>query len=249
MRWVLLVVVAVLAGLVVGVASVPQRTQPMPGEPTDELSPPEPHAALDAQRLETLLDLTARPEVVEEVRSPPAVRLQGTLREVDDERSMALVEVKGRALLVLRGMFIDGWEVETIEQRRIGLRRRGTRHWVAFGDEPASSPAVAPPAVHALQRAELERTLPTLSHRVLQTTRATPVFSNGALRGFRLDFNERSPLLDVGLASGDVIIAVNGQPVTPSLAMDLAGKWQTLHHVELNVERRGQPLSLHYQLN
>ena len=77
-----------------------------------------------------------------------------------------------------------------------------------------------------------------------------PVFASGQLVGVQLaSVPEDSVLRRGGFQAGDVVRAVNGQPVTnPTLVLQLPLKLQSADVIEVQVERNGQPLTLTYHL-
>lgn len=76
--------------------------------------------------------------------------------------------------------------------------------------------------------------------------RATPRFEGGKLAGVKLSAVKRdSWYTEVGLKSGDVVVAVDGySPQDPGHALELWAKLRERSTVELSVLRQGKPLSL-----
>ena len=75
--------------------------------------------------------------------------------------------------------------------------------------------------------------------------RLIPTFDHGALTGIRLLGGiADSPAGAIGLASGDVVMAINGAPIqSPQQMLDLYADLDQLTIVELSGTRRGRPLT------
>jgi general secretion pathway protein C len=71
---------------------------------------------------------------------------------------------------------------------------------------------------------------------------------NGAMNGFLLsEIQPNSIFKQIGLRDGDLLNAVNGQPVNdPGKAMTMLQSLQNQPSITLNVVRNGVPTQLHY---
>jgi general secretion pathway protein C len=78
--------------------------------------------------------------------------------------------------------------------------------------------------------------------------RAIPNMQNGAMNGFLLsEIQPNSIFKQIGLKDGDLLNAVNGQPVNdPGKAMTMLQSLQNQPSITLNVVRNGVPTQLHY---
>jgi general secretion pathway protein C len=78
--------------------------------------------------------------------------------------------------------------------------------------------------------------------------RAIPNVQNGTANGFRLsEIQPNSIFQQIGLQDGDVLRAINGQPVgDPSKAMSMMQSLQNQSSITLNVMRNGAPTQIQY---
>jgi type II secretion system protein C len=80
--------------------------------------------------------------------------------------------------------------------------------------------------------------------------RATPNVENGAANGFRLsEIQPNSIFQQIGLRDGDLLSAVNGQPIgDPVKAMAMLQSLQSQSSITLNIVRNGAPTQLYYSI-
>jgi len=78
--------------------------------------------------------------------------------------------------------------------------------------------------------------------------RAIPNVQNGAANGFQLsEIQPNSIFQQIGLQDGDLLSAINGQPVgDPTKAMSMMQSLQNQSSITLNVVRNGTPMQLQY---
>lgn len=85
---------------------------------------------------------------------------------------------------------------------------------------------------------------------VARGARILPSLTDGRPTGFKLYAVRPSSLYAaLGLHNGDTVVAVNGLSLaSPDTALDAYRRLRTADHLDLELRRRGEPLTLHYQL-
>ena len=80
--------------------------------------------------------------------------------------------------------------------------------------------------------------------------RLVPQLRDGQPAGFRLaGVGDEGPFAALGLASGDVLLEVNGRPITsPDTAFAAYAALRTASHVWLVIERGGQRQRMDYAI-
>jgi general secretion pathway protein C len=73
--------------------------------------------------------------------------------------------------------------------------------------------------------------------------------SNNQILGYKFEHNDRRVMQAMGLRPGDIIVEVNGQPVTdPSTLSGLLGQLSTATSLSLGIERNGQRENLNINM-
>jgi general secretion pathway protein C len=264
LRFLPLFVLAVVAFLVVeplmtGLEVTLQGTPP-PASPL--APPPSAHAPqLPWARLGELLGLPLssgpRSDLPPPSPTPLPARLLGTLSSSRRERSVAaLLLSSGRTISVWEGDVVLDAEVVEIEREAIVLRRGATLQRLAMRDGPAIPSTltawVVPMSVNefVVSRAEVMSRLGDL-YSLSREVHVVPAFRDGHPIGFRFArVGADSPATTLGLKSGDVIRAVNGQPLdSMQRLLSLVAALERTTQVDLEVERAGQVLTHHYRFN
>ncbi|MBL8621337.1 MAG: hypothetical protein JNK64_08540 [Myxococcales bacterium] len=85
---------------------------------------------------------------------------------------------------------------------------------------------------------------------LIGAARIVPAIADGQPAGFKLyAMRPGSPLVVMGLANGDTLRAINGLPLTSAdRALEAYSRLRATDHLTLEVTRRGQPLTLRYQI-
>lgn len=85
---------------------------------------------------------------------------------------------------------------------------------------------------------------------IARGARVIPSVTDGRPSGFKLyAVRPDSLYAALGLRSGDTVVAVNGLPVTnPDTALEAYTRVRAADHLDVELRRRGQPLTLHYRL-
>jgi len=189
--------------------------------------------------------------------APFPARLLGTLSSTLRERSVAtLLMTSGRARSVWEGDLVLDAEVVEIERDAIVLRRGATLQRLTMREGPRSPSTptawVVPMSVNefAVSRAEVMTRLGDL-YGLSREVQVVPAFRDGVPIGFRFArVGADSPATSLGLKSGDMIRAVNGQPLdSMQRLLSLVASLERTTQVDLEVERAGQVLTHHYRLN
>lgn len=173
-------------------------------------------------------------------------------------RGVVYVQRSGR---IERLLLVD--EDKAAEARRVSASPPGYR--------PPSAPSVASPAAssagkdpmaavrdgikktgaeeYEIDRAMLEEQLQDLN-KLGSQARIIPHYKDGKSDGFKLVGIRPGSLYSfIGVRSGDVIRRVNGEELNnPSKALALYEKLRTTSNVVVDIERRGTPMSLTYNI-
>lgn len=205
------------------------------------------------------------------------LRLLATLVRDDDPRaSVAFIVDTGTAQTGVYGVgdkLADGVSVLEIALRQVLIRNAGRQELITLGDgevEPlaAKSKDVEPGPFnrpeplegleglangirhvaekrYAIERATLNKALADSS--LFAGVRAIPSMKDGQLIGFAVYAKVGSIPSLLGLFSGDVIQAVNGQAVyTPEKALEVIRGLRSASQLTLSFQRRGVPLTHDY---
>lgn len=204
------------------------------------------------------------------------VDLLGTLVSNKPDWSLATIRVDGTSKLVRVGVMVaDRAEVAEITARYIvlvaGANQQVVRLWDAkVADKPGAgkkppTPAAGPaqgkgddfakgvkktgPNDYQIDRSMLEENLQDLSKLGMQA-RIVPNYEGGRYAGFRLvGVRPDSLYKAIGLQSGDLVRRINGNEIdTPNKAIELFEMLRNSPSISLDVERRGQKVTMGYQI-
>ena len=83
-----------------------------------------------------------------------------------------------------------------------------------------------------------------------KNVRIEPAYdSSNQIKGYKFEHNDRQIMRAMGLRPGDIIVEVNGQPVTdPSVLSGLMGQFSTATSISLGIERNGQRENLNINM-
>lgn len=252
----LLAVVAVTSAVIAALPlQAPLATLEL--EPSAPLPRPtlEAERRLDAGRLGALLAFRGSGDAPGPLasRRPAAlgVRLLGTLWAPRAGASLAsLALASGEVRTVAEGDAVLGAEVVAIEHGAVLLRRDDVVERLRPGPSPPSPPAPRPPATeHSVAREEVFARLGDLAA-LAREIHVAPAFRDGVAVGFRIIALARnSPLRNLDLQIGDLIRAVDGQPLdSVHRVLALAARLSAATAVELELERAGVVHTRRYRL-
>ena len=113
---------------------------------------------------------------------------------------------------------------------------------------------IGPPAIVQLSPTEFRLSRPGMLLRLKQDyvqvvktmeTGMVPVYAGEQIVGLRMVSMERLTLFkELGLRDGDIVRAVNGEPLQSIWEMNL--RFRFVPRADVTVEREGRPLTLHY---
>ncbi len=217
-----------------------------PRLPHDELP------GLEPERLSRAFGTPLRPRSANAPTRPLPLKLVGTL----DEHAAAMVEpTTGQCRTLRIGDLWNGVELMKVGHGHVTLRHDGRVEELGIGNTlaPTGLPIVLSSSGGALsmRRADLDRQLPELLPQLMSGGRVVPAFQNGAMAGFRLVAIRPGSLYEqLGLKSGDLLQAVNGQPLaSPEVVMGLMARLRDQRTVTVAVDRGGAQLTWNLTLD
>jgi general secretion pathway protein C len=189
------------------------------------------------------------------------VTLLGTLVLKDEKRSVASVEDKTSGsqvyALQMHDTLAGKLVVQKVEAAKLTFINLQNRK-LEFVDIPedvlnaGKAPRVTgsksggagidqvSPTQFSISRAEVDKNLADLNT-ILKQARAEQVFEKGSPAGFKFSDIVPGSIYDkLGLRNGDVIAAINGEPLSdPSKAIELLTQLKTASHLELQIKKDG----------
>lgn len=203
----------------------------------------------------------------------PNMTLTGTL--VAGGASAAILEVGGKTIVAGLGEEVSGFRIARVESTWVGLKRgdqtvelvletmKGAQGPNASApprmadaamvpQPPAPLPAPASASVDSGEALSLDDIRAQLDNasKMAQQVRVVPKERDGQTYGVQLEFRQPDNLMArLGLQHGDVLLAVNGNPIKG--AEDLYKAYMTMRNadaLEFQVERGGQVTPIQYQL-
>ncbi|HHK60321.1 MAG TPA: hypothetical protein ENJ73_01170 [Desulfobacterales bacterium] len=193
------------------------------------------------------------------------LRLLGTVLGADPASSRAIIleERTRRQGLYQIGDRIAGAVVVNILARKVVLRLGERLVELQVDNAPAPSPVAPPPGPATSAAAGLSAGTEVISvsrHRVsnaikmagriLGSLKVTPYEENGVPQGLRISgLKVGSFLHQMGLRNRDVILEVNGEPLTGmEAAAQLFAKYRDSDEATVTVLRRGERKQIHYRI-
>jgi general secretion pathway protein C len=203
------------------------------------------------------------------------VDLLGTLVSSKAEWSLATIRFQNSSKLVRIGtLLLERIEVADIRAHYIVLQEGALRKVVRLWDDkvagkpgqPVAAKVATPiaavgsdafakgvkksgPYDYHIDRSMLEENLQDLTKLGMQA-RIVPNYEDGKYHGFRLvGIRPDSLYKAIGLESGDLVKRVNGRDIdTPNRAIELFDQLRTSPTISLDVERRGQKVTMTYSI-
>lgn len=204
------------------------------------------------------------------VPSQLPLSLVGTLVHSNPEKSIAAIEVKGKNQILSYTIKkeIDGIAIiEKIERQRVFIRNLNTNklefieikidNKISFGTTAANSSGSGTGDVKAIgenkfemKRNDLLKYVSDLPSVLMQAQTAPARRPTGEIYGFKvLGMQQGSIFSELGLKPMDVIMGVNGSPVTsPQQAMELYQALRNSSKVKLQLERDGRTINMDYNI-
>jgi len=136
------------------------------------------------------------------------------------------------------------------ESDNSGVRHINRNRYTAAEPVSAEAPARARTIQASKQLEELRTQLTQNPEEFWKNVRIEPKYdSNNQLIGYSFEHNNPQLMNAMGLRPGDVIVEVNGQPVTdPSTLTGLMGELSTANSISLGIERNGQRENLNINM-
>ena len=102
---------------------------------------------------------------------------------------------------------------------------------------------------YQIERSAVENALANLD-RLSRDARVVPNFQDGKSNGFKIfSIKRNSAARNLGLKNNDVLTGVNGTPLTsPDKALELYTQLQSEGHIELDIQRKGEPVTMEYDI-
>lgn len=192
--------------------------------------------------------------------------LVGTLVHVDPGKSIATIELKSKSKILpfQVGEEIEGMAtVQKIERRKVFFKNLNNNRneyieikeemKIDFGKQKITTGGTGPIQRQGnefeVNRAFVDKQLLNLPE-LLQTASGQFNFVNGRVDGYRiLDIEPDSLFTQFGIQPGDVIKAVNGQPLdSPAKAMELFNELKNAKNLQLTIGRNGKDEDMSYTL-
>ncbi|WP_373045532.1 type II secretion system protein GspC [Vulgatibacter sp.] len=205
----------------------------------------------------------------EPVKSSLRASLIGTMVANRNEWSFATIrdDSNQNVGMYLPGDQFMGAEILSVDRLRVILLNQGRKEFLAIGDAAAPVPAVAAPVAAApasssgeginqvdennyvIPREEIDKQLSNLNSIATQA-RIVPSFKNGTANGFKLfSIRPGSIYSKIGIQNGDVIRRINGYEInSPDKALEVYTKLKESSKIEIELERRGKPVTKSYSI-
>jgi hypothetical protein len=169
-----------------------------------------------------------------------------------DETTLELVE--GAPAEGTFGGGISEAEMSRMQAAHLSHSMATLQQQVRTTDEVAARASEAVTVVSEQERVvDRQQIIEATEGNPFQLLTQTPVVPHfqGTQSGFRIASVADSPWTrHLGVQAGDVITAINGKPVLdPRKLSDIASDLFTAANVEVTIQRDGQPLTLHYQMD
>lgn len=208
--------------------------------------------------------------------SKASIALLATMVAEPSEWSVAVLESDGDDRLAREGVSIDEQTIVSIQRKRIVLTGKNGFECIALGEgkrsrkksRSRSSSSKSRKKVgsaksqkvkegvkkvgkntYEIDREMLNEQLEDLSA-LSRQARVIPHYREGKPQGFKLvGVRPGSLYSHIGVRSGDVLKAVNGEEITsPTKALELYEKLKNSDNVTVDVERRGRKQTLEYMI-
>ena len=180
-------------------------------------------------------------EAASDAASDGSLHLKGIMLAVPASQSAALIAgADGKVASYGIGAQLGGGVVEAIEADQVIVRTSRGLQTIGFGHHPAGPPAVV-------------NGLAGKGAGFVPVGAAAPPSAGGAVtppvQGLRIESSAPPALLAAGLQPGDIVVNINGAPVTAGMstdavAHDLAGAALHGGSAQVTVLRNGNPVSL-----
>jgi general secretion pathway protein C len=163
-----------------------------------------------------------------------------------------LVEIRSREIIVRRRDHFERCRVEGEKLAKSGLRKPSPKPAVAASSSQDDGDQVQKTGNNEwrINRDYLENDVLDNLSKVATQARIVPSFKNGKPNGFKLfSIKPKSLYSKIGLKNGDVIQKVNGYAMDdPTKALGVYQKLKDATSVNLEITRRGKPMTFDYNI-
>lgn len=146
---------------------------------------------------------------------------------------------------------LPGVELDRVLSDRVLLNRNGTSETLMLGNRGEGLSVIGDGNQVAAASDDEASNPQTIEGRVsssadlIQTIQPSPVNRNGRLYGYSLSLRgSAEALVATGLASGDILLQVNGTPVSQMDIVQMTNEISAQSTVSLDIERAGVPMSV-----
>jgi general secretion pathway protein C len=200
--------------------------------------------------------------------------LRGVFAAEDPAQAMAIIaDARGEEKVYRKGETIfSGVTLYQVYPDRVILERSGVFETLrlprdndtkSIGPRQVTANAYTPPVPVSVempartrtvqggkQLNELREQLASNPQEFWKNVRIEPEYdSNNQIIGYRFEHNDRQMMQAMGLRPGDIIVEINGQPVTdPSVLSGLMGQLSTATTLSLGIQRNGQRENLNINM-
>jgi len=217
--------------------------------------------------------VVAREAPIEAKETQLKLTLRGVFAADDPERAMAIIaDARGQEKVYRRNETIfAGVSLYAVYPDRVILERSGnyetlslprdddkSNHSSSIRSSVSRRPAVAKPEPGMRTRTiQANKQLEAMRQQIIQdpqefwkNVRIEPHYdSSNQVDGYTFEHNNRQLMQAMGLRPGDVIVEINGQPVSdPSVLSGLMGQLPSASHLSLGIERNGQRQTLNINM-
>ncbi len=194
--------------------------------------------------------------------------LIGTVVLRDERKSIATIEDKSQNMVFpvrIGDTLNDRIEITKIMHLKVEFINKSNNR-LEFVEIVEDMPTLRVEATHAAGKAEggitkMDETHIQLDQKiikdgmanlneVLQQARAIPNFENGMPDGYKILQIVPGSIFDkLGIKNGDVVVALNGEPVNdPGKALGLLNDLPNANHVDIGVKRGGRKMNMSYDI-
>ena len=207
----------------------------------------------------------------------PIKKIQGSIRDLhllatyqDPVRDLAVINKGAKNIVAHAGDDVFGYRLTRVGDRWAILSRGGNEYRIEIKDDnkaidkavlkssPSSFTQKPPPEGSRIHR-EGETTFVPKEliieytkniDKIRQEIGVSPQKSGNQLTGFRIRYIKRHSVFEkLGLKIGDVITAINGEPIVDyGTAMELLQSAKTLEGLSLEIKRGNQKVDLEYEV-
>ena len=203
-----------------------------------------------------------KPKVQDAPKSRLNVVLVGVVTSSEQNKSLAVIANRGKQATYGIGEVIAGTRAKLVQVHadRVIVDNSGRDETVMLEgikyskssetNERHSRPKQSEPKVSSDSLAKIRDEIRRDAKQIFQYVRMSQVKKEGLVIGYRLSPGKDKALFDsVGLKSGDIAIAINGQALQDPAAMgEVFRSLSQLTELTLTVERDGQPFEIYIEL-